>query len=274
MKTSKLITLTALVASTMTNVFAQQSHTTIEGGISLENFGEVYHLDLNDDHETDFIISLEEDYNPMTDLVSQGIKITPVDDTRGVLLNGTGSTFAAAVPENLPVGLNGIYGANYDQGYWLALTTMKYSGEKAVQYGDWFGKSTYGVGLVLDIDQMDENKTFGWLDIDIDLGGISGKVEGFGYNTQGEAVVNASVGINEINASDLNIFSFGRTIEVQMNDLSLANGTVSVMNITGSLIESTNITGNTTIEINDAAGVYFVRYQKGDFTTTAKVVIR
>ena len=85
-----------------------------------------------------------------------------------------------------------------------------------------------------------------------------------------------TVGLENIDELNVNIYSFGKKIFISVSDLSSRNSNISVYNITGKKVLSLSINDNiTTINAADLkSGIYLVRTNIGGSQYQQKVFIK
>ena len=135
-----------------------------------------------------------------------------------------------------------------------------YSG---VTYGPFADQTDKYLGIRFDIDG---EAHYGWIRMDATVGPVSLTIKDFAYREGADEGLDAGqtenepVGIALIDASKLNVYSFGTTVNISVNGLNASNATVKVLNAIGQTVYSNELNqAGMRINLDGAAeGVYVV----------------
>ncbi len=276
-------------------VGAEIHRTNIDPDLTFSNDGAVYNLDLNNDGVVDFRINLFAYAG--TDTCTTGNQT--IYDIGAVTIEPLGNNavnaFASTSPfttssgsilnVNVPYALNGFdpikNGLNWkNYGYfWMGVDA--YSAYNGVPYFDilvneWLGVSDKYLGLRLSTDQ---GVLYGWARLDVSKDAKSFTIKDYAYEDIPNKPIYAGTGIANINSVDINnnisVYSFGNKIFVNSIDLKESNGTITVLNSLGQVVNSSDINNSQTIITleNIKSGIYFVRIEMSEGIINKKVFI-
>lgn len=136
-----------------------------------------------------------------------------------------------------------------------------YSG---VTYGQFANQTDKYLGIRFDIDG---SAHYGWIRMDATVGPVSLTIKDFAYREGADEGIEAGqteneepVGITLIDASKLNVYSFGSTVNIAVNGLDASNANVKVMNALGQTVYSNELNqAGMRINLESAAdGIYVV----------------
>ena len=281
-------------------VSAEIHRTNIDPDLTFSNDGAVYNLDLNNDGVVDFKIRLYA-YNSISSssgdqyigdigaVLIEALNNNAVNAFNSTFIGTSGSTSEIYVANALnafdPIknGLNwvnnyspysssssaiilgaDIYAASYGNIYW------------DLQIGPWLGVSDKYLGLKL---STSEGVLYGWARLDVSKDGKSFTIKDYAYEDIPNKPIYAGTGVANINTVDINnnvsVYSFGNKIFVNSIDLKEANGTITVLNNLGQVVNSSDIINAQTIITleNIKSGIYFVRIEMSKGIITKKVFI-
>lgn len=182
--------------------------------------------------------------------------------------------YALASGENIPGDLE-FQGGEYQR---IAFKSFINDGIPWNEGGNWFPEQTdkyLGVRFIGE----DTNFHFGWIRCTVEDSANVIIIKDFAYEViEDKAIKAGDIGIDAIdenvNNSDVRIFSFKSDIFIQVNDLSF-NHQVKIFNNLGQLIREEEITElNSVIDLHNVAiGNYFVEVFSGDRKIVEKVFI-
>lgn len=274
-------------------VSAEIHRTNIDPDLTFTNDGSVYNLDLNNDGLVDFRIHLlaYNYYNPNCQNASDigEVFIEPFSNNA---VNALQTTFS-----NPSGGIYNVYTANainkfgainkdlnwvnnnfYSSSSYILMGADFYAASFGniywdLQIGPWLGVSDKYLGLKL---LTDEGVLYGWARLDVSKDGKSFTIKDYAYEDIPNKPIYAGTGIANINTVDINnnvsVYSFSNKIFVNTKE---TNGTITVLNSLGQVVNSSDINNSQTIiSLNNIkTGIYFVRIEMNEGIITKKVFI-
>lgn len=133
-----------------------------------------------------------------------------------------------------------------------------------VTYGSWVGEGEKFLGVKFEIDG---NTHYGWVRMEVDDDYLTTTIMDFAYNGEADASLDAgvvsSIGDNTIDASKITSYSFGKTINIAVNNLNAESATVKVVNALGQVVYTDALNQNgMQISLDKAAqGIYTVHIE-------------
>ncbi|MBK7107813.1 MAG: T9SS type A sorting domain-containing protein [Chitinophagales bacterium] len=129
-------------------------------------------------------------------------------------------------------------------------------------YGPFANQTDKYLGIRFDIDG---ELHYGWIRMDVSVGPVSVTIKDYAYRLGADEGIDAGqteveVGIPTIDAAKLNVYSFGNTVNIAVNNLNATSATVKVVNAVGQTVYSNDLNqSGMRINLEGAAdGVYLV----------------
>ncbi len=267
---SKLAAYSALAAGVLAlgaNANAQIVYTDVDPDETLSGATADYDLDMDNDGMMDFQIQLT------VGTSSNSVRIVPMTGNEVL-----GSYTAGWM---YPFPLNANDAIDSQQATWNGTAnggylTMAWAYTTGATYGNWFGMTDKYLGLRFIVGSSYHH---GWARLDVNSDGSSFTIKDYAYNSTADAAINAgqtAASIDEGLLKDVSVYTYGKTLFLNMNGNDIDNGNIRIINMIGQEVVSNGITSNN-MEIkleNLESGVYVVAIETAEGSYTRKVHIK
>lgn len=231
--------------------------------------GDTYQLDLNNDSNNDFDITLNifaSTKSTINWVNAKGLGYNLLES------NNTGGASALILNSNIGATNTWANGSN-SGGLLMAF------GNNSFALGPWVGATDKYLGLKL----IKNSQTYyGWARLDVNSLANVFTIKDYAYEMTADKTIKAgdmgtTTSIAESKELSVTVYSSEKTITVKQNgDADLTGAVVSVKNVLGQEVRTATLDGKTTvIDMSGApSGIYFTTVTKGEKSFTGKVYIQ
>jgi len=200
--------------------------------------GDLYELDLNDDGETDFLFQVAAtsggswSFARVFGSVTTSAYAFGDESNRVVGYSGPFLPYGSAFDEDEPINED----ADFLSAYGVAFLASLYAGNTYGPFAD-EDEKFLGVKFI-----ADDNLHYGWVRCSATVDEVSLTIHDYAFEATPEAEIltgdtgAVEVAIQYIDPAQLSIYSYGKNVNLVMNNLNTENGFVNVYSIDGKVI--------------------------------------
>ena len=255
------------------NAIAEVIYTDIEPDIVINNTGQMFLLDINDDGITDFNFLFSTTnfanfpyYGGINFYQLNAIFALPQNDNAIAAFTGSYGAYIYpyVIEEGVSIGpLTGNFSDKSIQtmAYQFYAIIQSYFYYPLINVGDWvFGETKKYVGLQL---HANDSIYYGWLRLDVATNNRSFTVRDFALETVAETAISTfiPVAINQISPTlNCDIFANANTVHINLNSANFKNASATIYDLNGrQILEQELSNGNNRILVDNVpAGMYIV----------------